>query len=161
MSPSTAVRADYDEIDLAHKNKHFAQMLQSVEILHRRFPDVTAKEHNRRDNALSAEQALILCHASERPISLWQLQALGQFEGTNLTYNIAKLTEGGYVKLSRPQWDKRSSLIELTEQGRQVSQVILCTLDIHADSLSGIGITTQELTLLTRALMDIHHLWSK
>jgi len=154
MNSSAAVNSNYDEIDLVHKNKHFSQMLQSVEILHRRYPD------DCRNYALNAEQALILCHASEKPVSLGQLQALGQFEGTNLSRNITKLTEGGYVKLSRPQWDKRSSLIELTEQGRQVSQVILCALDIHADSLSGNGITTQELALLTQALKDTHHLWS-
>lgn len=160
MKTAPAAGTDYDETDLAHRNKHFAQMLQSVEILHRRVPDATASEPKRRPASLSAEQALILCHASKKPVSLGQLQALGQFEGTNLTHNITKLTEGGYVKLSRPQWDKRSSLIELTEQGRQVSQIILCALDIHADSLSGNGITAQELTLLTRALEEINHLWS-
>lgn len=160
MSTPPAAKKDYDEIDLVRRNKHFARMLRSVEILRRRLPDAAAHEHDRRDNALSAEQALILCHASEKPVSLGQLQALGQLEGTNLSQNITKLTEAGYVKLSRPHWDKRSSLIELTEQGRQVSQIILCALDIHADSLSGIDITAHELTLLTRALTDINHLWS-
>lgn len=146
--------------ELTHKSRHFTQILHSVEMLHHRFLDVISAELGRRDKALSSVQALILCHASETPISLGQLQALGQYEGTNLTYNISKLAEGGYVKLSRPQWDKRSSLIELTEEGRQVAQVILCALDIHADSLAGIGISAQELLLLTRALKDINHLWS-
>lgn len=41
-----------------------------------------------------------------------------------------------------------------------MSQVILCALDIHADSLAGIGISSQELLLLTRALKDINHLWA-
>lgn len=160
MNMAVAVATDYDEIELAHKSRHFTQMLQSIEVLHRRFLDVITVKLDHCDKALSSVQALILCHASEKPMSLGQLQAIGQYEGTNLVYNVTKLAEGGYVRLSRPQWDKRSSLIELTEQGRQVSQVILCALDIHADSLSGIGITTQELLLLTRALKDINHLWS-
>ncbi|MBK1870107.1 MarR family winged helix-turn-helix transcriptional regulator [Aestuariivirga sp. YIM B02566] len=160
MTTAFAAKTDFDEIELVHKSKHFTKMLQTVEILHRRFLDVITSELGRRDKALSAVQALILCHANERSMSLGQLQAIGQYEGTNLTYNVTKLAEGGYVKLSRPQWDKRSSLIELTEEGRQVAQVILCALDIHADSLAGIGISTQELMLLTRALKDINHLWS-
>lgn len=160
MTTAFAAKTEFDEIELTHKSRHFTQMLQSVEMLHRRFLDVISVELGRRDKALSSIQALILCHTSERPISVGQLQALGQYEGTNLIYNISKLAEGGYVKLSRPQWDKRSSLIELTEEGRQVSHIILCALDIHADSLAGIGISSQELLLLTRALKDINHLWS-
>lgn len=160
MTTAFAAKADVDEVESVQKSKHFTKMLRSVEILHRRLLDVITSELGHRDKALSAVQALILCHASESPISLGQLQTIGQYEDTNLIYNITKLSEGGYVKLSRPQWDKRSSLIELTEEGRQVAQVILCALDIHANSLAGIGISTQELMLLTRALKDINHLWS-
>lgn len=160
MTTAYAANSDCDDVELARKAEQFNQMLQSVEVLHRRFLDVISSELGRGDKALSVVQALILCHASDKPMSLGQLQALSQYEGTNLAYNVTKLADGGYVKLSRPQWDKRSSLIELTEEGRQVAQVILCALDIHADSLNGTGISSQELLLLTRALKDINHLWS-
>lgn len=85
MTTAFAAKNQFDEIELTHKSRHFTQMLQSVEVLHRRFLDVISAELGRRDKALSSVQALILCHASERPISLGQLQALGRYEGTNLT----------------------------------------------------------------------------
>lgn len=160
MTTACAADSDCDEIELLRKAEQFTQVLQSVETLHHRYLNVISSELGRHDKALSVVQALILCHASEKPMSLGQLQALSQYEGTNLAYNVSKLADGGYVKLSCPQWDKRSSLIELTEEGRQVAQVILCALDIHADSLAGNGISSQELLLLTRALKDINHLWS-
>lgn len=94
MTTAFAGKSEFDEIGLTHKGRHFTQMLQSVEMLHRRFLDVIAAELGPRDKVLSSVQALILCHANEMPISLGQLQALGQYEGTNLTCNISKLAQG-------------------------------------------------------------------
>ena len=160
MKTAIAVRAYYSDEELAHKGRHFAQMLQSIELLHRRFLDVITTELGRRDKALSSVQALILIHVSEKPVSLGQLLALGHYDGTNLAYNVNKLAESGYITLSRPQWDKRSSLIELTPEGHEVAHLILQTLDGHAVSLADIGITGAELTLVTDTLRTLNQQWS-
>lgn len=160
MKTAVAARTDYSDEERAIKGRHFAQMLQSIELLHRRFLDVVTMELGRRDKALSSVQALILSHAGEKPVSLGQLLALGQYEGTNLAYNISKLAENGYITLSRPQWDKRSSLIELTAEGREVAALISSTLDSHAGSFAEIGLTEAELSLITRTLRNLNQQWS-
>ena len=146
--------------ELAIKSEHFARMLQSIELLHRRFLDVVTAELGRRDKTLSSVQALILNHAHGKSISLGELQALGHYEGTNLAYNVGKLAEGGYVTLSRPQWDKRSSLIELTAEGREVAHLISQLLDSHAGSLDEMGISDADLTLTAHMLNGLNRLWS-
>ena len=160
MKTAVAARAYYSDEELAIKGRNFTQMLQSIELLHRRFLDVITTELGRRDKALSSVQALILSNVGEKPISLGQLLALGHYEGTNLAYDVNKLAESGYITLSRPQWDKRSSLIELTGEGREVTHLISQALDGHAVSLADIGITGAELTLVTDTLRTLNQRWS-
>jgi DNA-binding MarR family transcriptional regulator len=160
MQRAVVAKTSYSDEELALKRRHFAQILQSIELLHRRFLDVITAELGRREKALSAVQALILSHASDRPLSLGQLQALGHYEGTNLSYNVGKLAESGYIILSRPEWDKRSSVIGLTADGQEVASLIARTIDEHSASLAGIGITDDELSLITRTLKGLHRLWS-
>lgn len=161
MKTATLARAHHQsDEELAIKSGHFARMLQSIELLHRRFLDVVTAELGRRDKTLSSVQALILSHAHGKPISLGELQALGHYEGTNLSYNVDKLAEGGFITLSRPQWDKRSSLIELTAAGLEVAQLISQLLDSHAGSLDDMGIDEADLSLTNRMLNGLNRLWS-
>lgn len=160
MKTAAAARIHHCDDKLAIKGEHFIQMLQAIELLHRRFLDVITTELGRRETALSSVQALILSHVGDKPISLGQLQSLGHYEGTNLTYNIGKLAKNGYVILSRPQWDKRSSLIELTSEGREVAQLISKIIDGHAGALAEIGISGAELSLITRTLTHLNKFWT-
>lgn len=157
---TAAVANHQPDAELAIKSGHFVRMLQSIELLHRRFLDVLTCELGRRDKTLSSVQALILGHVHERSLSLGELQELGYYEGTNLAYNVGKLAEGGYISLVRPQWDKRSSLIELTDEGREIAQLVSQLLDDHAGSLVDLGIREEDMSLTTRTLRSIHNLWS-
>lgn len=89
-----------------------------------------------------------------------ELQALGHYEGTNLAYNVGKLAQGGYIMLTRPQWDKRSSRVELTAEGRDVAQLVAQLLAAHAGLLSQIGISEADLMLTNRMLKGLNRLWS-
>ena len=160
MHRTAAAKTSQNDEVLALKSRHFTQMLQFIELLHRRFLDVITAELGRREKALSAVQALILSHASERPLSVGQLQALGHNEGTNLTYNVTKLAENGFITLSRPEWDKRSSVIELTAEGREVAGLIANTIEEHAAALAGIGIADDALSLITQTLKALNRQWS-
>lgn len=160
MKMVVAARSRHSDAELAIKGERFVQLLQSIEFLHRRFLDVITMELGRRSKALSSVQALILSHASEKPMSLGELQARGHYEGTNLAYNVGKLVESGYVTLTRPQWDKKSSIIELTAEGRDVAQLISQLLDSHAASLAETGISETDLELTTRMLKSLSRAWS-
>jgi len=160
MHRTAVAKSSQNDEELALKSRHFTQMLQFVELLHRRFLDVITAELGRREKALSAVQALILSHASERPMSVGQLLALGHYEGTNLTYNVTKLAENGFITLSRPEWDKRSSVIELTAEGREVAGLIASAIEQHAAALAGIGIPKDDLSLITQTLKALNQQWS-
>ncbi len=44
----------------------------------------------------------------------------GYYQGSNVSYNIKKLTDYGYLDQERAQHDKRSVTVKLTDKGRQV-----------------------------------------
>ncbi|MGE4252731.1 MAG: MarR family winged helix-turn-helix transcriptional regulator [Parvibaculaceae bacterium] len=160
MKTAAVAKAQQHDETIVAKGEHFVQMLQSIELLHRRFLDVLTAELGQRDKTLSSVQALILSHAYGKRVSMGELQALGHYEGTNLAYNVGKLAEGGYVTLARPQWDKRSSLIELTAEGRDVAHLVSRLLANHAGALAEAGINEADLSLTTRMLNGLNRLWS-
>lgn len=160
MNRPLMARSDQADRELVSKREHFARMLQSIEALHRRLLDLVTAELGRGGKTLSSAQALILRHAQGKPISLGELQASGYYEGANLAYNIGKLAEDGYIMLARPQWDKRSSLIELTSEGQEVAQLISRLFDNQAGSLAKAGISEADLSLTTRALNGLNQFWS-
>jgi DNA-binding MarR family transcriptional regulator len=158
----TAIISGFRQVstDEVGKGEHFARMLQSIELLHRRLLDLVTVEIGRVGKTLSSVQALILCNANGKAISLGELQASGHYEGASLADNVGKLVEGGYIMLVRPQWDKRSSLIELTAEGRNVAQLISQYLESHAGSIAEADISEVDLVLTTRVLSRLDHLWS-
>ena len=160
MKTTAVAMSQQPNVEVAGKGENFVRMLQSIELLHRRFLDVITTELGHRDKALSSVQALILSHARAKPLSVGELQALGHYEGTNLSYNVGKLAEGGYITMTRPQWDKRSILIELTPEGREVAQLISQLIDSHARSLEAIGISEADLALTAHMLGELNRKWS-
>jgi DNA-binding MarR family transcriptional regulator len=160
MTTPLMAKPDQTDRELVSKRDHFARVLQSIEVLHRRLLDLVTAELGRGGKTLSSVQALILRHAQGRPISLGELQASGCYEGANLTYNVGKLAEDGYITLARPQWDKRSSRIELTSEGQDVARLVSRLFDSHAGSLAKGGISEADLSLTTRALNGLNRIWS-
>jgi DNA-binding MarR family transcriptional regulator len=105
-------------------------------------------------------QALILHHIGDDSVSLGDLIARGYYQGTNLGYNIAKLGDSGFVTLTEPQWDKRSTRVCLTTSGREVAVFVGSLLDDHSNRLADIGLNEADLLLLSRAFKGLEKHWS-
>ena len=160
MATAAALPFDFRDLDNNTRTAHFSRMMQSIETLHRRFLDLLTNELGRGDKAVSAIQALILFHVGNGSVSLGDLIVRGHYQGTNLGYNITKLGEGGYVTLTKPQWDKRSTRISLTDSGREVAECVCLLLNDHSNRLSEIGLHEFDLVLLSRAFKGLEKLWS-
>ena len=161
MATASAQRLDFELLDRNTRLVHFSQMMQSIELLHRRFLDVLSNELTRNHKALSAIQALILHHIGGDSVSLGDLIARGYYQGTNLSYNIAKLGDSGFVTLTNPQWDKRSTRVCLTTSGRGVAELVGALLDDHANRLDDMGLVEADLFLLSRAFKGLEKHWSR
>ncbi len=99
----------------------YLELTRLVERLHRRFLDVLRAELARsgiRD--LNGVQALLLVNVGEDEVAIRDLVERGYYQGSNVSYNVKKLTEDGYLVQKRATHDRRSVVVRLTEMGRGV-----------------------------------------
>ena len=92
-----------------------------VERLHRRLLDVIKDEFDRRGRSdVNAVQALLLYNIGDKELTAGELRTRGYYLGSNVSYNVKKLVEMGYLHHARSRIDRRSVRISLTDMGREV-----------------------------------------
>lgn len=106
-------------------SKSYLELTRLIERLHRRYLDVLRTELKRagiRD--LNGVQALLLANIGVEEIAIRDLVERGYYQGSNVSYNIRKLTDLGYLDQERAAHDKRSVLVKLTKKGRGVVDLV-------------------------------------
>lgn len=96
---------------------------RQIERMHRRFLDVVRLELGRagvRD--ISPVQVLMLSNIGKENISVRDLIERGYYLGSNASYNLKQLVEGGYVDRIASKRDRRSALLKITAKGEDVLQ---------------------------------------
>lgn len=114
-----------DESEEAKTKEIFLECLRLIERLHRRLLDVLrAKLEEAGKTDLNSVQALLLYNIGEHEITAGELRSRGYYLGSNVSYNLKKLVEMGYVSHERAKHDRRSVRVALTAQGREIEQLI-------------------------------------
>src|SRR6202049_1341544 len=102
----------------------YLESLTLVERLHRRLLDVIKDEFDRRGRAdINAVQALLLYNIGDKELTAGQLRTRGYSLGSNVSYNLKKLVEMGFLDHQRSRVDRRSVRIKLTDKGREVRDI--------------------------------------
>ena len=97
-----------------------------VERLHRRLLDVIKDEFDRRGRSdVNAVQALLLYNIGDKELTAGELRTRGYYLGSNVSYNVKKLVEMGYLHHARSRIDRRSVRISLTEKGEDVHKIVV------------------------------------
>tara|TARA_R110000787_G_scaffold16622_75_gene52152 strand:- start:83775 stop:84299 length:525 start_codon:yes stop_codon:yes gene_type:complete len=105
--------------------KEYFDLTRLIERLHRRLLDVVRNELiNNGINQVNAVQAMLLANIGEEEIVIRDLTSRGYYLGSNVSYNIKKLVDLGFLTQTRAPHDKRSFTICLTDKGKQVSELI-------------------------------------
>ncbi|KPL54943.1 MULTISPECIES: transcriptional regulator LdtR [Hyphomicrobiales] len=140
----------------------YLEALTLVERLHRRLLDVIKDEFDRmgRDDVNSV-QALLLFNIGESELTAGELRTRGYYLGSNVSYNLKKLVEGGYVKHERSRIDRRSVRVSLTDKGQTVAKVIDKLYERHIRSIEQVGgIGPGEFKLLNKSLHRLERFWT-
>lgn len=113
--------------------------LALIERLHRLLLDVVKDEFERVGRIdINSVQALLLFNIGEEELSAGDLKARGYYQGSNVSYNLKKLVEAGYLHHERCSVDRRSVRIRLTEKGAEVRDLVSSIYDRHVrDILDG------------------------
>src|SRR5919205_3771910 len=118
------------EVERPELRSAYLEALQLVERLHRRLLDVIKDEFDRQGRSdINSVQALLLYNIGDSELTASELRKRGYYLGSNVSYNVKNLVEMGYLHHARSRVDRRSVRISLTEQGRQVHDMVKSLYD--------------------------------
>ena len=140
----------------------YLEALTLVERLHRRLLDVIKDEFDRvgRDDVNSV-QALLLFNIGGSELTAGELRTRGYYLGSNVSYNLKKLVEGGYVKHERSRIDRRSVRVSLTDKGREVATIVDRLYDRQLRSIEQVGgIGRGEFQSINKSLQRLERFWT-
>jgi len=141
--------------------KEYLELTHLIERLHRRYLDVLRTELNRlgvRD--INGVQALLLANIGDEEIIIRDLIERGYYQGSNVSYNIKKLVELGYLDQERSSHDKRSVSIRLTDKASAIVTRIRELEDQSAGAYAEQMKSDNEFGLLLDALRRLERMWS-
>lgn len=151
-----------DTLKNAAPQPQYLESLHLVERLHRRLLDVIKDEFERRGrDDVNSVQALLLYNIGDKELTASELRTRGYYLGSNVSYNVKKLVEMGYLHHARSRVDKRSVRISLTDKGEDVHMLVKTLYDKHARTIEPIGgISNDDFSKLNNALLKLERFWT-
>jgi DNA-binding MarR family transcriptional regulator len=142
-------------------SKKYLDMLSLIERLHRQLLDVIKDELDRRDEReINSVQALLLFNVGDQELSAGELRTRGHYLGSNVSYNLKKLVEAGYIHHERSAVDRRSVLVHLTQKGEIVRNMLRELFDRHLLSLEAVGnVGNSDFDVMNASLRRLERFW--
>jgi DNA-binding MarR family transcriptional regulator len=165
ISPSTTATNTFSAMDSPAPRaikSTYIEALALVERLHRLLLDVVKDEFDRMgSNEISAVQAVLIHNIGDKEISAGELRNRGYYVGANVSYNLKKLVDMGYVRHERSEHDRRSVRISLTDKGRDIAQIVEMLYERHSQSLETVGgVGETDLAAMNQSLQRLERFWT-
>ncbi|MEP0522271.1 MAG: winged helix DNA-binding protein [Hyphomicrobiales bacterium] len=140
----------------------YLESVTLVERLHRRLLDVVKDEFDRTgDGDINAVQALLLFNLGDAELTAGELRSRGYYLGSNVSYNLKKLVDMGFVHHQRSRTDRRSVRVSLTDKGRKVADVVDGLYRRHMKSIEKVGgLGVQDFENLNKSLQRLERFWT-
>jgi len=140
----------------------YLDSLALVERLHRLLLDVIKDEFERLSVLdINAVQALLLFNIADNEVTAGELKSRGYYQGSNVSYNLKKLVENGYMHHARCEIDRRSVRVRLTQTGHDIRTIVADLFNRHADGLVSKGvIDNDELDRINASLKRMERYWA-
>ena len=140
----------------------YLQALRLIERLHRLLLDVIKDEFDRLGGSdLNSVQALLLYNIGASELTAGELKTRGYYLGSNVSYNLKKLVDMGYIHYKRSETDRRSVRVSLTDKGLEACEVVQGLYQRQLGSIETVGeVTGDDLERLNKSLFRLERFWS-
>lgn len=137
----------------------YIESILLIERLHRRFLDVIKADLDRQKIAdINNVQTLILYNINSEELTIGELTNRGYYLGSNVSYNVKKLVENGYLLQERSLHDKRSIKIRLSEKGLELCRKIDELYERQIKSLR--EPSADQLATVNKLLLQLERFWT-
>ncbi|MDE2355347.1 MAG: winged helix DNA-binding protein [Alphaproteobacteria bacterium] len=146
----------------AINNAHYLEVLVLAERLHRQFLEVIQLELDTmgvRD--INNVRALILLNIGDAEMTASELLWRGCYLGSNVSYNLKKLTESGYVVQERSAHDRRVVIVRNSEKGLELCNLLKKMNARHLEALAKANFREDDLDICRHTLRTLQQFWSR
>ena len=140
--------------------KAYLESISLIERLHRQFLDVIKAELDRlglRD--VNNIQSLILFNIGNEELTVGELTQRGYYLGSNVSYNLKKMVENGYLSQERSAHDRRSVRVTLSEKGLALRERLNEMFQHHAEALEERNYIGRSLDDSNETLKEMERFW--
>ena len=139
----------------------FLDCIRLIERLHRRFLDVVKTELDRLGiEDINNVQAVLLSNIENENLTIGELTYRGYYMGSNVSYNVKKLVENGYLVHERSAHDRRTTRVRLSDKGHLVVGAVNNLFEHNVSALSGLGLAKDEFGAVIGNLRVLERFWS-
>lgn len=140
----------------------YYEAVQLIERLHRRFLDVMKVELDKRGiQDINNVQSLILFNIGEDELTVGELTLRGYYLGSNVSYNVKKLVESGYLKQQRSVHDKRSVRVSLSDdKGMALFKVVSEAIHAQEEAIKATDMDEAKIDDLITSLKSLERFWT-
>ena len=138
----------------------YLETVSLIEHLYRQFFDVVKDELDRLEvDDINNVQCLILYNIGNDELTVGELTQRGCYMGTNVTYNLKKMIDAGYVTQQRSPHDKRSVQVRSSTSGLELVQCLAAVFDAHSAQLA-YELGENDLTNVNGHLRVLERFWT-
>ena len=140
----------------------YLEVISLVERLHRQFLEVVKLELDGLGiREINNVQGLILFNLGGAEMTVGELMWRGCYLGSNVSYNLKKMVETGYLAQERSEHDRRSANVRLTEKGTKLRDRLKSMHQRHVEMLGQTAITGEDLHAATVTLGRLERFWTR
>ena len=160
MALDMGIRENVGEAD--DLKTRYLVSLKLIERLHRLLLDVIKDEFERLGRSdVNSVQALLLYNIGDAELTAGELTSRGYYLGSNVSYNLKKLVDAGYIDHQRSTVDRRSVRVKLTDKGQEICRLVNTLYQRQLKSLEQVGgIGSDDLEVLNKALIRLERFWT-
>jgi DNA-binding MarR family transcriptional regulator len=157
-----AVRPVENQTDRSQIKNKYLESLTLIERLHRRLLDVIKDDFERSgEPEVNPVQALLLFNIGDFELTAGELKTRGHYQGSNVSYNLKKLVEAGYVNHERSAADKRSVRVRLTDKGQAIRNRVDALYNRQLQAVEEVvGLSVEEFERLNKSLTRLERFWT-
>jgi DNA-binding MarR family transcriptional regulator len=138
----------------------YLEVISLVERLHRHFLEVVKLElDGLRIDDINNVQGMMLFNIGDAEMTVGELTLRGCYLGSNVSYNVKKMVENGYIVQERSVHDRRSFHVQLTKKGRDLRDRLSVMHQRHVEMLGQTTITDTDLQGAAATLRRLERFW--
>jgi len=144
----------------AHMINSYLEVISLIERLHRHFLEVVKLELDGIGiYDINNVQGMMLFNVGDAEMTVGELTLRGCYLGSNVSYNVKKMVENGYIVQERSVHDRRSIHVRLTKKGRDLRERLSVMHRRHVEMLGQTAITDGDLQGVAVTLHQLEQFW--